>query len=143
MMPKRRDFAGTVRTGTGPAPGRRGQHWPGSRPAPSLSHKAILARMRLLHDQGQFAAAERLIIDAALDPRNDAAHVRVLLVPIFSQLGRLDEAQRLLEDWWEQLDKIGEGASERAIDQLRMHMELALQSQSGRGTSRLSRPGVR
>ncbi len=82
--------------------------------------------MRLFHDQGQFAAAEELINDAALDPRNDGAHLRMLLVPIYSQLGRLDEAQGLLEAWWEHLNKIGEGASERAIDQVRMHIELAL-----------------
>jgi enediyne biosynthesis protein E4 len=95
-------------------------------PGSELSHKAILAQMRLLHDQGEFAGAEKLITEAALDPRNDSAHVRVLLVPIFSQLGRLDEAQHLLEQWWERLNQIGEGASERAIDQVRMHIELAL-----------------
>jgi thioredoxin-like negative regulator of GroEL len=95
------------------------------RPGSELSHKAILARMRLRHDQGQFAAAEQLIEDAAHDPRNDAAHVHVLLVPIFSQLGRLDEAQRLLQAWWNRLNERGEGATERAIDQLRMHLELA------------------
>jgi enediyne biosynthesis protein E4 len=95
-------------------------------PGSELSHKAILGRMRLLHDQGQFAGAEQFINDAAQDPRNDGAHVRVLLVPIYSQLGRLAEAQDLLEDWWERLQRIGEGASERAIDQVRMHIELAL-----------------
>jgi thioredoxin-like negative regulator of GroEL len=95
-------------------------------PGSELSHKAILGRMRLLHDQGQFAGAEQFINDAAQDPRNDGAHVRVLLVPIYSQLGRLAEAQGLLEDWWQRLQKIGEGASERAIDQVRMHIELAL-----------------
>jgi tetratricopeptide (TPR) repeat protein len=94
-------------------------------PGSDLSHKAILARMRLRHDQGRFAAAEQLIEEAAADPRSDRAHVRVLLVPIFSQLGRLDEAQRLLEDWWQELNNAGEGASERAIDQVRMHVELA------------------
>ena len=95
-------------------------------PGSPLAHKAILARMRLLHDQGQFAAAEDLINQVADDPRSDRAHVRVLLVPIFSQLGRSDEAKALLEDWWERLNERGEGASERAIDQLRMHIELDL-----------------
>jgi enediyne biosynthesis protein E4 len=47
-------------------------------------------------------------------------------VPIYSQLGRLGEAQGLLQAWWEHLNAIGEGASERAIDQVRMHIELAL-----------------
>jgi enediyne biosynthesis protein E4 len=94
-------------------------------PGSELSHKAILARMRLFHDQGRFAAAEQFINEAAEDRRNDRAHVRVLLVPIYSQLGRLDEARRLLEEWWEHLNETGEGASERAIDQVRMHIELA------------------
>ena len=94
-------------------------------PGSELSHKAILARMRLFHDQGRFAAAEQVINDAALDPRAEQAHVRVLLVPIYSQLGRIDEAQRLLEEWWERLNETREGASERAIDQVRMHIELA------------------
>jgi enediyne biosynthesis protein E4 len=93
-------------------------------PGSALSHKAILARMRLFHDQGQFASAEQLIADAALDPRAERSHLRVLLVPIFSQLGRLDESQRLLEEWWDDLNRHGEGASERAIDQVRMHIEL-------------------
>ena len=48
----------------------------------------------------------------------------MLLVPIFSQLGRKGEAARLIEAWWERLDEQGEGASERAIAQLRMHIEL-------------------
>jgi tetratricopeptide (TPR) repeat protein len=91
-----------------------------------LAHKAILARMRLYHDQGQFAEAERTIDEAADDPRNDRAHVRVLLVPIFSQLGRVEEARGLLRDWWEELDRRGEGGTEAAIDQVRMHVELGL-----------------
>jgi enediyne biosynthesis protein E4 len=95
-------------------------------PGSAYAHKAILARMRLAHDKGQFAAAEQLINEVADDPRSDRAHVRALLVPIYSQLGRLDEAQRLLEDWWEHLNEMGEGASEPAIDQVRMHIELAL-----------------
>ena len=94
-------------------------------PGSAYAHKAILARMRLAHDKGQFAAAEELIGEVADDPRSDRAHVRALLVPIFSQLGRLDEAERLIEDWWEHLNELGEGASEPAIDQVRMHIELA------------------
>lgn len=93
-------------------------------PGSELSHKAMLARMRLFHDQGQFAAAEKLINEAARDPRADPAHLQVLLVPIYSQLGRVAEAQRLLEAWWGELRSRGEGASERAIDQVRMHIEL-------------------
>ncbi len=94
-------------------------------PGSAYAHKAILARMRLFHDKGQFAAAEALINEVAEDPRSDRAHVRALLVPIYSQLGRLDEAQRLIEDRWKHLNMTGDGASEPGIDQIRMHIELA------------------
>ena len=50
--------------------------------------------------------------------------MRFLLVPIYSQLGRIDEAQRLIEDRWEHLNETGEGASEPAIDLVRMHIQL-------------------
>jgi tetratricopeptide (TPR) repeat protein len=93
-------------------------------PGSAYAHKAILARMRLFHDKGQFAAAEKFINEVAEDPRSDRAHVRALLVPIYSQLGRLDQAQRLIEDRWEHLNAMGEGALEPAIDQIRMHIEL-------------------
>jgi thioredoxin-like negative regulator of GroEL len=95
-------------------------------PGSPFAHQAILARMRLAHDQGQFARAEEIINDAAADPRNDSTHVRFLLVPIYSQLGLLNEAKRLIEERWEHLRQTGEGASEPAIDLVRMHIELDL-----------------
>ncbi len=100
------------------------QAWARVTPGSALAHQAMLARMRLEHDRGRFAAAERLIIEAANDRRADGPHLRFLLVPIYSQLGRLREAERLIEDWWERLNQTGEGASERAIDLVRMHIEL-------------------
>jgi enediyne biosynthesis protein E4 len=48
----------------------------------------------------------------------------VLLVPIYSELGRIDEAERLIEDRWEHLNASGAGALEPAIKLLRMHIEL-------------------
>jgi thioredoxin-like negative regulator of GroEL len=94
-------------------------------PGSVFSHKAILGRMRLAHDKGQLAAAEQIVNAAAADPRNDGSHARFLLVPIYSQLGRLDEAERLIEERWEHLNETGEGASETAIDLVRMHIQLA------------------
>jgi enediyne biosynthesis protein E4 len=91
-----------------------------------FSHKAILARMRLAHDTGRLAVAEQIVNEAAADPRNDRSHTRFLLVPIYSRLGRLDEAERLIEERWEHLNETGEGASETAIDLVRMHIQLAL-----------------
>ena len=82
--------------------------------------------MRLFHDSGQLAAAERLIHDAAEDRRNDRTALLVLLVPMFSELGRIEEAERLIEDRWEHLNALGEGALEPAIKLLRQHIELTL-----------------
>ena len=93
-------------------------------PGSAVVHQAILARMRLFHDSGQLAAAEQVILDAAADPRNEPTDVRVLLVPIYSQLGRLEESLRLIEDQWEHLNATSQGASERSIDLVRMHIEL-------------------
>jgi thioredoxin-like negative regulator of GroEL len=94
-------------------------------PGSVFSHKAILGRMRLAHDQGLLAVAEQIVNAAAADPRNDGSHTRFLLVPIYSQLGRIDEAERLIEERWEHLNQAGEGASEPAIDLVRMHIQLA------------------
>ena len=84
--------------------------------------------MRLFQDSGQLAAAEELINDAALDPRNDRTALLVLLVPTFSDLGRIDEAERLIEDRWEHLNAKGEGALEPAIKLVRQHIELTLKA---------------
>ena len=44
----------------------------------------------------------------------------------YSQLGRVDEAKRLVEARWEHLNATGEGASEQAIVQLQLHLILTL-----------------
>jgi enediyne biosynthesis protein E4 len=93
-------------------------------PGSAFSYQAILARIGLCHDSGRFATAEQIIIDSAKDPRNERTDLRVLLVPIYGQLGRLDETLRLIEDQWEHLNNTDQGASERVIDLVRMHIEI-------------------
>ncbi len=61
---------------------------------------------------------------SAIDPRNKRTDLLVLLVPIYSQLGRLDESKQLIEDQWEYMNANGLGASERAVDLVRMHIEI-------------------
>jgi enediyne biosynthesis protein E4 len=100
--------------------------WARVMPGSAFSERAIRGRLRLLHDRGQYAAAERLINDAAEDPRNDRSALRLLLVPMYRLLGRIDEAERLIEDHWEHLNAMGEGALEPAIQLLRRHIELTL-----------------
>jgi tetratricopeptide (TPR) repeat protein len=95
-------------------------------PGTAFSDRAIRGRMRLLNESGQLAAAEQLIIDAARDPRNDRTALLVLLVPVYSDLGRIDEAAQLIEDRWEHLSQKGEGALEPAIKLVRQHIDLTL-----------------
>ncbi len=99
--------------------------WARVLPGSAFSERAIRGRMRLLQESGQLAAAERLIHDAAGDPRNDRTALLVLLVPMFHELGRSEEAERLIEDRWEDLNALGEGALEPAIKLLRQHIELS------------------
>ena len=73
-------------------------------PGSEFAQQAIQARMRLAEDRGRFAEAERLINQAADDSRNDGTAVRAMLVPLYSQLGRVDEALRLVEARWEHLN---------------------------------------
>jgi thioredoxin-like negative regulator of GroEL len=100
------------------------QAWARVAPGSAFFHRAILAGLRLFHDTGQLAASERLVTTAAQDPRADRTDLRVLLVPIFSQIGRSDEAERLIEDRWEHLLEIGEATPEQSIKLVRLHIEL-------------------
>jgi thioredoxin-like negative regulator of GroEL len=93
-------------------------------PGSTFSARAISARMSLAIDGGRLAAAERLINDAAKDPRNDSTALRILLLPILAQEGRHEEAQRLIEQRWEHLRETGEETSELAINLARLHAEL-------------------
>ena len=52
-------------------------------PVPEFSIQAIRARLRLTEDRGQFADAERMISEAANDPRYDATELRAMLVPMY------------------------------------------------------------
>ena len=103
-----------------------GEAWARVLPGSAFSEKAIRGRMRLFHDRGLLASAEQVINEAALDPRNDRTAVLVSLVPILSELGRVDEAEALIEDRWEHLNALGQGAVEPAIKLVRQHIELTL-----------------
>jgi hypothetical protein len=98
--------------------------WARVTPGSAFSARAISARMSLCVDGGRLAAAEQLIIKAARDPRNDSTALRILLLPIFAQQGRHDEARRLVEQRWDHLRLTGEAASELAINLARLHAEL-------------------
>ena len=58
----------------------------------NFTQRAILARLRLHNGSGRLAVAEQVVTEAASDPTNDRTELLVLLVPIYSQIGRSDEA---------------------------------------------------
>jgi enediyne biosynthesis protein E4 len=93
-------------------------------PGSAYSDRAILARMRLLADSGQFADAEQFIRDAAEDPRNERTALLIALVPIYEHQGRIDEARELIEARWEREYEMGQGASDSAIKLVRQHIDL-------------------
>jgi hypothetical protein len=102
--------------------------WSRVPPGSAFSEKAIRARMGILLDSKQHSAAERLVRHAAEDPRNDRTAVLVMLVPVFKEQGRIEEAERLIEERWESLNAVGKGAEEEAIKLVRQHVELTLGS---------------
>jgi tetratricopeptide (TPR) repeat protein len=104
--------------------GAAGQAWARVAPGSAFWDKAIRGRLRLLQQSGQYANAERLVKETALDDRTDRTAVLVLLVPIFTELGRIRDAARLIEDHWERLNTLGEGAFEPAINLILAHIEL-------------------
>jgi tetratricopeptide (TPR) repeat protein len=85
---------------------------------------AILRRMKLRAEQGRFAAAEDVVVHALEDHRLAKFGLGEMLVELYSQQGRVDEAARLIEESWKQLQANGAGASERAIDLIRNHIQL-------------------
>lgn len=99
------------------------QAWARVTPGSSFLQRAVLAQLRLFHDTGRLASAEQLVLDAAKDPRNDPTELLVLLVPIYSQIGRSDDAARLIEDRWTALKGRGEATPDESIKLVRLHIE--------------------
>ena len=85
--------------------------------------------------------AEQIVLDAAEEPRNDRTDLLVLLVPIYSQIGRADEAEQLLEGRWEHSEPNGRRDA-RAIHQARPRAyRIDLEGPLGRKSPCLPRPG--
>jgi enediyne biosynthesis protein E4 len=98
--------------------------WERVTPGSSFSSRAISDRLSLLVDAGRLADAESVINKVAEDPRVNRTALRILLVPVFNQQGRLDDAQRLIEERWQHLRETGEEATELAVNLGRLSLEL-------------------
>ena len=98
--------------------------WARVPPGSSFAPRAIQRLMELEVDGGRFAAAEQLVKRAMEDPRNDASALPLFLGPIYWLQGRVDEARQSIEARWHCLNDRGEGASEKAVELVRLHIEL-------------------
>jgi enediyne biosynthesis protein E4 len=96
--------------------------WARIRPGSAFAVPAIQARATFLVDQGRLADAERLIDQALGDPRVDGFDLRRFLAPLYRSEGRIEEALRLIESNWVQLNRAGQGGSTQAIELLGLHI---------------------
>ncbi len=85
-----------------------------------FSSRAIQGQMAVLIERGWLGEAEQLITETLEDPRIDRAPPSLALASVYMIEGRDDEANRLIEARWEDLDKKGEGASEKAVKLVRL-----------------------
>ncbi len=86
--------------------------------------QAVQRRTELKIERGLLGDAEQLVIVAQKNAPRYGSLLNALLASIFGQQGRFLEAGRLIEAEWEQLNQIGEGASEKAVNLVRLHMDL-------------------
>lgn len=66
--------------------------WARVSPGSPFAVQAILGRMQIRMERGQYADAERIIRDVLDDPRIDGSGLLTLLGAVYSEQGRLDEA---------------------------------------------------
>ena len=98
--------------------------WTGVPLDSSFAFRAIEGLVELKLEQGRLSEAEQLVLRTREIPRYTGPDVSILLGPIYSQEGRVTEALRLIEVLWQHHDESGEAASETAINQLRLYIEL-------------------
>jgi tetratricopeptide (TPR) repeat protein len=91
---------------------------PGSR----FAAQSIQGRVRIEMERGRLAKAEQIIKHALADPRAIGLGLPILLGPLYTPQGRTDEALRLIEAQWDHLNDAGDGASEKAIILVRLHI---------------------
>jgi enediyne biosynthesis protein E4 len=99
------------------------QAWERVRPGSPFSARAIRGRMDLLIERGLLADAEATIVQAMADPRSDGSSLRLFLGLVYSLQGRVEERDRVIEASWDRLNAAGDGASERAIRLVRLHIQ--------------------
>jgi Flp pilus assembly protein TadD len=92
----------------------------------TFAFHALEGRVQLELEQGRLTAAEDLIAKSISGPAVADPDPRILLGPIYCSEGRFGDAMRLLETLWHRQNQAGTGASEIAINQLRLYVQLRL-----------------
>jgi tetratricopeptide (TPR) repeat protein len=98
--------------------------WARVPPDSPLWGQAILRRAELQIERGQLADAEQLVKLTQEMAPDRGSILSVVLVPMYCQQGRFEEAGRLIQAQWDQLNQTGEGASEQAINFVRLYMDI-------------------
>ena len=115
--------------------------WARVPPDSPFAPRAIQGLVELEVEGGRFADAERLVERAMNDPRIDGSGLPLYLGPIYTLQGRIEDAERSVEARWTHLNEHGEGASEKAINLVRLHRELRRNVAARRDHPRRPRPG--
>ena len=90
----------------------------------TFAFRVIEGLVELKLEQGRLSEAEQLVLGTREDPRYAGPDVSILLGAIYSHEGRLSESLQLIEALWQRHNESGEAASETAINQLRLYIEL-------------------
>jgi thioredoxin-like negative regulator of GroEL len=100
--------------------------WARVPPYSPFAAQAMVGRVQIQMELYRLADAEQMIEDALANPQIDGASLRAILAPVYLPQGRLDDTLRVIEARWDALDRAGEGASEAAINLLRLHIDVRL-----------------
>jgi tetratricopeptide (TPR) repeat protein len=90
--------------------------------------QAIMGQSELLVERGRLADAEQFVSQVPTENGDARSKVSMVLVPMYCHQGRFDEAARLIEAQWDQLNWAGEGALEQAINLVRLYMDIQRQT---------------
>ena len=98
--------------------------WAKVPPDSAFAFRALESRTGMELEQGRLTEAEQLVIRTCEDSRLIDPDPAVLLGAVYCQQGRINDAMRVIEGLWRRHDVSGTTASETAINQLRLYIQL-------------------
>jgi hypothetical protein len=102
--------------------------WSRVPPGSALADQAAQLRAETAQDQGRLAVAEEVLVAALRRGGRHAIELRHSLSQLLGKEGRFDEVRALIEQNWSALCQRDGPASPYAIDSLRSHLSLDLES---------------